>query len=143
MIGFPSVGKSSLLCKLTGTTSAINDAEFTTLTAVPGILSIDGAKVQLLDLPGIIEGASEGKGRGRQVISVAKTSDLVLMMLDVTRADAQRRALEIELETIGIRLNCQPPDIVLRAKVSPIALRYHFDLYAYKMPDLDCRWNHD
>jgi small GTP-binding protein len=143
MIGFPSVGKSSLLCKLTGTTSAINDAEFTTLTAVPGILSIDGAKVQLLDLPGIIEGASEGKGRGRQVISVAKTSDLVLMMLDVTRADAQRRALEIELETIGIRLNCQPPDIVLRAKVSPIALRCHFDLNAYKMLDLDCRWNHD
>lgn len=79
MVGFPSVGKSSLLCKLTGTTSAINDAEFTTLTAVPGVLVIDGAKLQLLDLPGIIEGASEGKGRGRQVISVAKTSDLVLV----------------------------------------------------------------
>lgn len=79
LIGFPSVGKSSLLCKLTGSESAVNDAEFTTLVAVPGILEIDGAKVQLLDLPGIIEGASEGKGRGRQVIAVAKTADLVVV----------------------------------------------------------------
>ena len=41
-----------------------------------------GCKVQLLDLPGIIEGAAQGKGRGREVIAVAKTSDLVMMVLD-------------------------------------------------------------
>lgn len=45
---------------------------FTTLTAIPGVLEYGGAEIQVLDLPGIIEGASEGKGRGRQVISAAK-----------------------------------------------------------------------
>ena len=48
------------------------------------------ANIQLLDLPGIIEGASQGKGRGRQVIAVARTSDLVLMMLDASKGEVQR-----------------------------------------------------
>ena len=67
LVGFPSVGKSTLLTKLTGTYSEVAAYEFTTLTAVPGIIRYKGAKMQLLDLPGIIEGAKDGKGRGRQV----------------------------------------------------------------------------
>ena len=43
--------------------------EFTTLTCIPGVVRYRGAKIQLLDLPGIIEGAKDGKGRGRQVCS--------------------------------------------------------------------------
>ncbi len=46
--------------------------EFTTLTCIPGNLVYNDVRIQLLDLPGIIEGASQGKGRGREVISVAK-----------------------------------------------------------------------
>ena len=42
--------------------------EFTTLTCIPGVVRYNGAKIQLLDLPGIIEGAKDGKGRGRQVL---------------------------------------------------------------------------
>lgn len=67
LIGFPSVGKSTLLTKLTGTFSEVAAYEFTTLTCVPGVINYSGAKIQLLDLPGIIEGAKDGKGRGRQV----------------------------------------------------------------------------
>lgn len=44
--------------------------EFTTLTTVPGFITYKGAKKQLLELPGIIEGAKDGKGRGCQVIAV-------------------------------------------------------------------------
>ena len=62
-----------------------------------------------MDLPGIIEGAAEGKGRGRQVISAAKTSDLILMILDATKKAEQRALLEAELEAVGIRLNREPP----------------------------------
>lgn len=53
---------------LTGTHSEAASYEFTTLTCIPGIIHYNDTKIQLLDLPGIIEGASEGKGRGRQVI---------------------------------------------------------------------------
>ncbi|KAI5478510.1 developmentally regulated GTP-binding protein 2 [Pseudohyphozyma bogoriensis] len=118
LIGFPSVGKSTLLSKLTGTESSVAAYEYTTLTAIPGVLEIDGAKLQLLDLPGIIEGASEGRGRGRQVVAVAKTADLVIIMLDVTKGDSQRRLLEIELEAVGIRLNKKKPDITFKRKTA-------------------------
>lgn len=69
LIGFPSVGKSTLLSQLTGTESEAAAYEFTTLTCIPGIIHYKGTKIQLLDLPGIIEGAAQGKGRGRQVLS--------------------------------------------------------------------------
>ncbi len=67
--GFPSVGKSTLLSNLAGVYSEVAAYEFTTLTTVPGVIKYKGAKIQLLDLPGIIEGAKDGKGRGKQVIA--------------------------------------------------------------------------
>lgn len=77
------------------------------------MIEYNDAKIQLLDLPGIIEGASEGRGRGRQVIAVAKACDLVLMVLEAAKADDQRRKLTIELEKMGIRLNKKRPDVVI------------------------------
>ena len=47
-----------------------------------GVIHYNDAKIQLLDLPGVIEGASQGKGKGRQVIAVCKSADLLLMVLD-------------------------------------------------------------
>lgn len=90
--------------------------EFTTLTCVPGTLHHKGATIQLLDLPGIIEGAAQGKGRGRQVIAVARSADLILLMLDATKSDVQRVLLERELESVGIRLNKRPPDVYFKPK---------------------------
>ena len=79
LIGFPSVGKSSLLSTLTTTQSEAAGYEFTTLTCIPGNIIYNDTRIQLLDLPGIIEGAAHGKGRGKEVIAVARTSDLVLI----------------------------------------------------------------
>ncbi|KAI8092553.1 developmentally-regulated GTP-binding protein 2 [Halteromyces radiatus] len=116
MIGFPSVGKSTLLSKLTPQNSEVASYEFTTLTCVPGKINYNGATIQLLDLPGIIGGAAEGKGRGKQVIAVARTADIVLMMLDATKSAQQRPQLEAELEAIGIRLNQSFPNVSFKVK---------------------------
>lgn len=116
LVGFPSVGKSTLLSKMTGTYSRISEFEFTTLTCVPGVFYYKGAKMQLLDLPGIIEGAKDNKGKGRQVIAVARTCDLVQIVLDATRPVAHKRILENELEGFGIRLNKKPPLITIKKK---------------------------
>uniref|UniRef100_U3F832 Developmentally-regulated GTP-binding protein 2 n=3 Tax=Micrurus TaxID=8634 RepID=U3F832_MICFL len=116
LIGFPSVGKSTFLSLMTSTASEAASYEFTTLTCIPGVIEYKGANIQLLDLPGIIEGAAQGKGRGRQVIAVARTSDVVIMMLDATKGEVQRALLEKELETVGIRLNKNKPNIYFKPK---------------------------
>lgn len=116
LIGFPSVGKSSLLSKVTKTQSEVAHYAFTTLTSVPGVLEYDGVNIQVVDLPGIIQGAAQGKGRGRQVISTARTADLILMIIDATKPEDQKGILVRELEAVGIRLNKPKPDITLTLK---------------------------
>lgn len=78
LVGFPSVGKSTLLTKITGTASLAAEYEFTTLTTVPGTFFYKGAKIQLLDLPGIIEGAKDGKGQNKTPKKNERTSFFVL-----------------------------------------------------------------
>ncbi|KAL5530417.1 RBG1 [Sanghuangporus sanghuang] len=115
-VGFPSVGKSTLMSKLTGTHSEVSEIDFTTLTTVPGTLRVHGAPIQILDLPGIIEGANDGRGRGRQVIAVARTCNLIFIVLDVLKPLNDKRLIETELEGFGIRLNKKPPNITVRKK---------------------------
>ena len=69
-----------------------------------------------MDLPGIIEGAKDGKGRGRQVIAVARTCSLIFIVLDVLKPLVHKKIIERELEGFGLRLNKQPPNIVFRKK---------------------------
>lgn len=119
MIGFPSVGKSSLLNELTDTESQAAGYEFTTLTCIPGNILYNDTRIQLLDLPGIIEGAAYGRGRGREVIAVARSSDMILMVLDGAKeggAYNHRDILEKELETVGLRLNKKPPNVYYKFK---------------------------
>ncbi|KAF8351561.1 P-loop containing nucleoside triphosphate hydrolase protein [Amanita rubescens] len=115
-VGFPSVGKSTLMSKLTGTHSEVSEIDFTTLTTVPGTVKVHGAPIQILDLPGIIEGANDGRGRGRQVIAVARTCNLIFIVLDVLKPLGDKKVIESELEGFGIRLNKKPPAITVRRK---------------------------
>ena len=111
-IGLPSVGKSTLLNRLTGANSAVGAFQFTTLTVVPGMMEYKGARIQVLDLPGIIKGASSGRGLGKRILSVARSADLVLLVLDVFQP-YHEDVLVAELANMGIRLNQSPPDIVI------------------------------
>ena len=112
LIGFPSVGKSTLLNSLTNAKSKTGAYSFTTLTAVPGMLEYNGSQIQILDLPGIIEGASAGKGLGKRVLSVARNANLILMILDVFQIH-HLEVLKKELFEIGIKVNEKPPDVVV------------------------------
>ena len=111
-IGLPSVGKSTLLNKLTDAKSTVGAFTFTTLTVVPGMMEYRGARIQVLDLPGIIKGASTGKGLGKRILSVARSADLVLLVLDVFQP-FHEDVLVNELGNIGIRLNTLPPNITI------------------------------
>ncbi|MEW6329003.1 MAG: GTP-binding protein [Candidatus Micrarchaeota archaeon] len=112
IIGFPSVGKSTLLNALTSAESKVAAYEFTTLGVVPGVMLHKGARIQILDLPGILEGASRGRGRGKEVLSVARSADLILILLDVFGGD-KLDVIKRELHEMGIRINARPPRVVI------------------------------
>ena len=114
IVGFPSVGKSTLLNKITNAQSEVAAYKFTTLTVVPGLMEHKGAKIQVLDLPGLIKDASKGKGRGKEVLSVVRSADMILLMIDVFETNIQ--ILVDELKTANLRLNQAPADIVIAKK---------------------------
>ncbi|VVB66144.1 Fe(2+) transporter FeoB [Candidatus Gugararchaeum adminiculabundum] len=114
LIGLPSVGKSTILNKMTKQQSKVAAYAFTTLTVIPGIFEYKGAKIQILDLPGIISGAKEGAGRGREILSVARSADLIMIILDVFHPNI--KTILDELEGFGIRLNQKPPNVVITKK---------------------------
>jgi len=113
LVGFPSVGKSTLLNALTNAESEVGSYEFTTLDVNPGMLQYRGANIQLLDVPGLIEGAAEGRGDGQAVLSVVRTADLVVFLLSVFEIEQYDRLRE-ELWNNKVRLDQAPPRVSVR-----------------------------
>ena len=111
LVGFPSVGKSTLLNRLTGAKSEVGAYHFTTLDVVPGVMEYNHAKIQILDMPGLIKDASRGKGRGREVIAAARSADVILLVVDVFNPDIS--VLFKELWNAAIRLNQTRPDVTI------------------------------
>jgi ribosome-interacting GTPase 1 len=115
LVGFPSVGKSTLINALTNADSEVGAYDFTTLDVNPGMLEYRGANIQLLDVPGLIEGAAGGRGDGREVLSVIRTADLVVFMLSAFEIHQYDHLAE-ELYRNDIRLDTEPPSITVRKK---------------------------
>lgn len=117
LVGFPNAGKSSLLKCLTDAESKVADYAFTTLDVIPGMLEYNGANIQVLDIPGLIEGAHIGKGAGIQIASVIRIAELLLIVADAT-APEQASKLINELSLLGIKVNKEKPKIVVEERNS-------------------------
>jgi len=117
LVGPPSAGKSTLINLLTNAESKVAPYAFTTVTVVPGMLKHKEAYIQILDIPGLITGAKEGKGRGKEVLSVARGADLLIVMTDVKRVPLFANMVK-ELLGSGIRINEDPPKVLIEKKVS-------------------------
>ena len=115
LLGFPSVGKSTLLNRLTNQDSEIGSYDFTTLDVVPGLLEYKHAKIQILDVPGVVQGAASGKGRGKEVLSVVRSADLVINLLDVHNPE-HKEVLQKEIRDAHIRVNEKKPDVKIKKK---------------------------
>ncbi len=113
LLGFPSSGKSTLLNKLTDAASAVAAYEFTTLSVIPGMMKYNQAKIQILDVPGIVSGAASGKGRGKEVLAVIRNADLVIMVVDVNHPE-HYAALMKEVRDSSIRLNKRKPEVYIK-----------------------------
>ena len=113
LLGFPSAGKSTLLNKLTGAESEVGAYAFTTLSVVPGVMEYKQAKIQILDVPGIVSGAATGKGRGKEVLAVIRNAYLVLLVVDVTQP-GQYHAILKEVKETGVRLNKEKPQVWIK-----------------------------
>ncbi len=115
LVGFPSAGKSTLLNVLTDAKSKVGAYAFTTLTVIPGLMKYENAKIQVLDVPGIVEGAASGRGRGREVLAVMRTADLCLILIDVNYPE-HLPVLKKEIYDAGLRLDQRLPEVKITRK---------------------------
>src|SRR3989338_4612278 len=110
LLGFPSVGKSTLLNALTNANSRVGSYAFTTLTVIPGILGYRHAKIQVLDVPGVVHGAAAGTGRGKEVLAIIRNADLILFLIEVFHPD-HFSTLQKEVYDADVRVNQKAPDV--------------------------------
>ncbi len=113
IIGPANSGKSTLVNLLAGKeASTVGDYPFTTTRPVVGVLDLEGAQIQLVDLPAIIEGSHEGANQGTKVLTSVRNSDMVLIILDLSQDPCYQLDLVMhELDAFAIKVNTSPPPI--------------------------------
>lgn len=110
LAGFPNAGKSSILAAISGAKPRIAGYPFTTLSPNLGVLSVDDAKVVIADLPGLIEGAHEGKGLGLQFLRHVERTRILLHVIDLSQPDPVEtfHALINEFKEYSVNLASRP-----------------------------------
>lgn len=116
LVGLPNAGKSTFLSVVSNATPEIADYPFTTLNPQLGVATIDGHDLLIADIPGLIEGASEGKGLGHEFLRHVERTAVLLHLVDVYNDDAGRayQTIRKELEKYGDL--AERPEIVALTK---------------------------
>jgi len=116
LAGLPNAGKSSLLRRISNAKPKVAEYPFTTLAPVLGTVeSPDGAQLTVADVPGLIEGASEGIGLGHEFLAHLERARLLLHVIDVSAEDIEVRfrTIDHELAAYGAGLELRPQALVL------------------------------
>ncbi len=115
LLGKPNAGKSTLLARVSAARPKIADYPFTTLSPNLGVVDVDGRGFVLADIPGLIEGASEGAGLGLQFLRHVERTRLLVHLLDGASPDPVEdyRAINGELALYSERLATKPQIVVV------------------------------
>ncbi|MCI0542881.1 MAG: GTPase ObgE [Actinobacteria bacterium] len=111
LVGFPNAGKSSLIARVSAARPKIADYPFTTLEPNLGVVSLAGRELVLADIPGLIEGAAEGRGLGLEFLRHTERARVLVMVLDPTQTPPpaeQLRILEDEIGRYSAELAARP-----------------------------------
>ncbi len=142
LVGFPSVGKSTLLSVVSNARPEIADYPFTTLTPQLGLVKVDDTSFVIADLPGLIEGASEGKGLGHEFLKHIERCRLILHVLDMSGGDEERDPLNV-YEIINSELKKYPGNLdqriqlVLANKMDEEKSEENLKRFKEKYPDVE------
>lgn len=115
LVGFPNAGKSTFLSVVSNATPEIADYPFTTITPNLGVAKVDDHSILIADIPGLIEGASEGKGLGDRFLRHVERTKVLLHLIDVYNEDAGKAYADIrtELANYSAELASRPELVVL------------------------------
>jgi len=115
LAGLPNVGKSSLLRQLTGVDTDVADYPFTTVEPIPGMMTHKDVQIQMVEVPGLVEGAALGKGMGTQLLAVIRNADAIAIVIDLSQDPVRQMGIILkEFERAGIKLNKRRPRIEIK-----------------------------
>lgn len=116
LVGFPNVGKSTFLSRVTNAKPKIANYHFTTLNPNLGVVDLDGGKgFVIADIPGIIEGASEGIGLGHEFLRHIERTKVIIHIVDA--ASVEGRDPIVDIHTINKELESYNPELAKRPQV--------------------------
>jgi GTPase len=136
IIGFPNAGKSTLISKISNARPKIADYPFTTLVPNLGVVRLEeGDSFVAADIPGIIEGAHEGKGLGHQFLKHVERTRVLLHLIDFSDPDPQSiltryHKLQAELKNFSLELSKKPQILVASKADDPQSQKNIQDLSA-------------
>ena len=115
LVGFPNAGKSTFLSVVSNATPEIADYPFTTITPNLGVAKVGDHSILIADIPGLIEGASDGKGLGDRFLRHVERTKVLLHLIDVYNEDAGKAYKDIrgELEKYSAELSARPEIVAL------------------------------